>query len=55
MARQLAVDGHHQSAVRVLARAWIFGTWDAPLQGLVTVDQPAAHRVIDEISRNLEA
>ena len=55
MARQLAVDGHHQSAVRVLARAWIFGTWDAPLQVLVTVDQPAAHRVIDEISRNLEA
>jgi len=55
IARQLAASGHHHSAVRVLARAWMFGMWGPPLQVLVTVDLRAAHRVIEEISRNLDA
>jgi len=53
VAKQLAANGHHQAAVRVLARAWMFVTWGDPLQALVTVDRSAAHRVMGDISNNL--
>jgi hypothetical protein len=52
VAAQLAASGHHISAARVLARAWIGGTWDEPLEVLGTIDMRAVRRVIEEISRN---
>ena len=40
-ATQLALGGHHDSAARVLASAWLREDWTAPLAALVHVDAGA--------------
>ena len=51
IAGQLAVDGHRQSAARVLARAWIAADWAAPLTVLGAIDMRAIDEIAEEIGR----
>ena len=49
IAKQLAADGHRQSATRVLARAWIGADWVAPLTVLGAIDMDAVVEIAAEI------